>query len=77
MTKHERQISKILGRYTKAEAVEEFKETILPAIIEKEKQNGGRKDISMRCEAWNNYTDTLCKDGRITPKQYESWTNPF
>lgn len=28
-------------------------------------------------EAWNNYTDSLCKDGMITERQYETWTNPF
>ena len=26
---------------------------------------------------WNDYTDYLCKNGDITMKQYESWTNPF
>lgn len=28
-------------------------------------------------EAWNNYTDMLCKDGRITQHQYDTWLNPF
>lgn len=28
-------------------------------------------------ENWNNFTDTLCKGGKITMKQYETWTNPF
>ena len=28
-------------------------------------------------EAWNNYTDSLCKDGLITERQYETWSNPF
>ena len=28
-------------------------------------------------EAWNNFTDMLCKDGRITPRQYDTWLNPF
>lgn len=28
-------------------------------------------------EAWNNYTDALCKDSRITSRQYETWQNPF
>ncbi len=27
--------------------------------------------------AWGIYTDMLCKEGYITLKQYESWTNPF
>ena len=28
-------------------------------------------------ESWNNYTDSLCKDGMITPYQYNIWANPF
>lgn len=36
-----------------------------------------RKDVVMLREAWNNYTDGLCKEGRITLRQYETWTNPF
>ena len=36
-----------------------------------------RTDKPARCEAWNNYTDSLCKDRLITPKQYSTWTNPF
>ena len=27
-------------------------------------------------EAWNNYTDMLCKEGQITSKQYNEWTHP-
>jgi hypothetical protein len=36
-----------------------------------------RNDKSALREAWNNFTDSYCKDGRITAKQYDSWTNPF
>ncbi len=36
-----------------------------------------RNDKVALCEAWNNYTDRLCKDGQITLKQYETWLNPF
>ena len=32
--------------------------------------------IWTRCN-WNDYTDFLCRDGQITMKQYETWTNPF
>jgi len=28
-------------------------------------------------EAFHNFTDSLCKDGEITLKQYENWSNPF
>ena len=34
-------------------------------------------DDTMHREAWNNWTDALCKDGRITTEQYEEWDNPF
>ena len=27
--------------------------------------------------AWNDFTDSLCKDGMISNYQYDSWTNPF
>jgi hypothetical protein len=29
------------------------------------------------CEAWNNFTDMLCKDNLITDAQYNNWANPF
>ena len=55
---------------TKAEAVKMFRELY--------KRWGGRKNdpISKR-EEWNNWTDSLCKDGLITEKQYENWGQPF
>ena len=34
-------------------------------------------DTIARDETWNNYTDSLCTDGRITTHQYETWTNPW
>lgn len=36
-----------------------------------------RDDVIAKRESWNNYTDALCKDGEITLKQYENWSNPF
>ena len=36
-----------------------------------------RTDSIMNRENFNNYTDSLCKDGEITLKQYENWSNPF
>ncbi|CAB4144461.1 hypothetical protein UFOVP453_39 [uncultured Caudovirales phage] len=32
--------------------------------------------IARRC-AWNDFTDSLMKNGDISEKQYDSWTNPF
>jgi hypothetical protein len=34
-------------------------------------------DVIAKRESWNNYTDALCKEGYITMKKYESWSNPF
>jgi hypothetical protein len=58
---------------TKKEAVAEFHEIFPPEVF----QYHGSLDKLARCEAWNNYTDLLCKDGKITLKQYETWTHPF
>ena len=62
---------------TKVQAVAEFKATILPEIKAKEALGTGRVDSCMRAEAWNNYTDMLCKDQQITSSQYHNWSNPF
>lgn len=58
---------------TKKEALEEFKNDILPAVIKRY----GKTDKVAITEEWNNYTDFLCKDRRITMKQYETWCHPF
>ena len=60
---------------TKKEAETEFKYTILPQI-RLEFEWTGMKDIPARSEAWNEYTDYLCKSGRITPRQYSTWRQP-
>ena len=59
---------------TKAEAVADFRETILPYV--RQGQNG-TIDKQARLDAFGNYTDLLCRAGKITLKQYETWTNPF
>jgi hypothetical protein len=35
------------------------------------------RDPIMVREAFNDYTDSLCKDGEITQEQYENWDNPY
>lgn len=57
---------------TKNEAVEQFKREVLPAVAAKY----GRGDRPALAEAWNNWTDALCKEGRITERQYSTWTHP-
>ena len=58
-------------KMTKAEALKEFREIYktLPTAL--------RGDAIAKREDWNNYTDGLCKDGRITLHQYENWGQPF
>lgn len=34
-------------------------------------------DIIAKRTAWNDFTDSLMKDGEITEKQYDTWTQPF
>jgi hypothetical protein len=36
-----------------------------------------KRDKPALREEWNNFTDRLCKDGQITPRQYDRWQNPF
>ena len=57
-------------KMTKTEAVKMFRELY--------KRWGGRRadPIAKRTE-WNDWTDSLCKDGLITLKQYENWGQPF
>jgi hypothetical protein len=54
---------------TKKEALKEFREFALACIP--------KTDKPMWREAWNDYTDSLCKEGRITDQQYNNWTNAF
>ena len=56
---------------TKQEAEREWRECILPEVIARY-----GKDKATRRESWGVFTDSLCKDGRITLRQYETWTHP-
>ncbi len=60
---------------TKAQAVAEWRQYVLPAVKERYEQDG-RPDYVARSEEWNNWTDSLCKDRRITMHQYETWSHP-
>lgn len=61
---------------TKAQALATFRRDVLPAVRAEYEQDG-RVDAVARREAWNNWTDALCKDRQITSRQYETWDNPF
>lgn len=54
---------------TKKDAITYFNRYIKPAIP--------TDDKPALWEAWNIYTDGLCKDGEITDKQYNNWSHPF
>lgn len=57
----------------KSEAIKEFYRDILPEVY----KAYGKRDKPAICEAWNNFTDALQKDDRITEEQYNNWSNPF
>lgn len=60
---------------TKKEAERFYRAHILPEIRQRYERDG-RRDEPARAEAWNAYTDDLCKSGEITPEQYRRWTTP-
>jgi len=60
---------------TKAQVVAEFKESVLP-LIRKQYEQDRQRDLPARREAWNNYTDMLCKDGSISDHAYATWVCP-
>jgi len=57
---------------TLRQAEREFRVNILPFI----KRQFGRDKVAIRM-AWNDWTDTLHKEGRITAKQYDRWISSF
>ena len=58
-----------------ADACETFTTQIHPMIQEAHEQDG-IPDYPARCEAWNDWTDMLCKDSQISEWQYMNWTHP-
>ncbi len=61
---------------TKPQAETLFREHQLPGIKEQEARQGRSVDGPVRREAWNNFTDMLCKGGLITGAQYHNWVQP-
>ena len=55
------------------QAYESFENYVLPYTIEAYEQDG-QPDWPARREAWNNWTDGLCKDGEISDWQYSNWS---
>ena len=56
-------------KLTKKEVLKQFNQEIKPNLKHQDK-------IALS-EAWNNYIDSLQKDGYLTEKQVSTWTNPF
>ncbi len=57
---------------TKAQALRRFRFEVAPAVVARH----GSNDKPACRQAWNNWTDSLHKDGEITTRQYEDWTGP-
>ena len=60
---------------TKREALDEWRTAYLPSVKEAY-ETDGLPDYPARSESWSNFTDSLCKDGQVTLRQYESWVSP-
>ena len=60
---------------TKQQTERLFKSEVLPSIISQYEQDG-KIDKPARRQAWNDFTDMLCKDGQITENQYMNWRQP-
>lgn len=61
------------SRYmTKKQVLADFRENIAPYV----RKQYGRDSIAMR-EAFSNYVDSLNKDGIVSSRQANTWSNPF
>lgn len=60
---------------TKQEAVRIFKRHDM-AFIRERYEKDGVPDWPARRDAWNDFTDYLQREGKITMRQYETWTHP-
>lgn len=57
-----------MKKLTKKQAVEMFKEEVLPFVV----KEYGNNDTTAKRTAWNDFTDMLCKNGEISEKQYDT-----
>lgn len=62
------------ARMKKTQVVKLFNEYFEEFLLENEDRRG---DKPLKRTAWNNFTDTLCKEQLITLHQLETWKNPF
>jgi hypothetical protein len=62
-------------KMTKKQVDKEFISYILPTVRQMYEQDR-RRDIPARCEAYNNFVDSLCKDRLISESQYNKYSIP-
>lgn len=60
---------------TYRQVVSMFRQQELPWVRQQYEQDKV-PDYTARCEAFNDFTDALCKDGRISEKQYNDIEHP-
>lgn len=58
----------------KAQALSQFRYNWKVITLAHPKLKG---DVVWKRQEWNDFTDALCKEGYISSKQYETWSNPF
>jgi len=56
------------------QACEQFESEVFPHIQAQHEQDGV-PDWPARWETWNNWTDSLCKNGQISDWQYANWSH--
>ncbi len=62
---------------TKKQAIQNFNKCFPKDSFMRDHNGKPYVDRPMRDQAWNNYTDALCKSRDITERQYETWVSPF
>jgi len=60
---------------TNGQVRDAWRANVLPFIVEQYEADGV-PDIPARSESFNNYTDSLCKDGEISEYQYNTIAHP-
>lgn len=64
-----------MHRLTKYEVECNFKTYVMP-VVRAQYERDGIPNYPARSKAWNDYIDSLCKEGSITVRQYENWNAP-
>jgi|TARA_B100002019_G_C21212390_1_gene570129 hypothetical protein len=61
-------------RHTKAQVLDQFRYNWKVAVISDKSLKG---DAIAKREYWNNFVDSLNKEGLVSDYQANNWTNPF